>query len=193
MLEKSAAPLSGSSRLLVCSEAGYDARMTEKIGIDAPESHLEGLDEQFMDGTKRLADGDIDAAAEVFRRILTAEPRLAEPRIELARILIETSQLKEAEAEVREAIRILENGGQWVDGFTEDQVLSVAYGILAEVLRVLAEGDDLVFGDPEVWRNVVDESHAAFRKARELDPENAHAGYWAGGLDVDADRVQDGD
>ena len=102
MSEKGAAPLSGSSRLLVYSEAGYDARMTEKIGIDAPESHLEGLDEQFMDGTKRLANGDIDAAAEVFRRILTAEPRLAEPRIELARILIETSQLKEAEAEVRE-------------------------------------------------------------------------------------------
>ena len=123
-----------------------------------------------------------------FRRILTAEPRLAEPRIEPARILIETSQLKEAEAEVREAIRILENGGQWVDGFTENQVLSVAYGILAEVLRVLAEGDDLVFGDPEVWRNVVDESHAAFRKARELDLENAHADYWAGGLDVDAGR-----
>ena len=167
--------------------------MTEKIGIDAPESHLEGLDEQFIDGTKRLADGDIDAAAEVFRRILTTEPRLAEPRIELARILIETSQLKEAEAEIREAIRILENGGQWVDGFTEEQVLSVAYGILAEVLRVLAEGDDLVFGDPEVWRNVVDESHAAFRKARELDPENAHADYWAGGLDVDAGREQDAD
>jgi len=165
--------------------------MTDKIEIDAAESHLEGLDEQFMDGTKRMANGDIDSAAEVFRRILTTEPRLAEPRIELARILIETAQLKEAEAEIREAIRILENGGQWVEAFTEEQVLSVAYGLLAEVLRVLAEGDDLVFGDPETWRNVVDEAHAAFRKARELDPENSHADYWAGGFDVDAD--QDGD
>lgn len=160
--------------------------MTGKIEIDAAESHLEGLDEQFMDGTKRMASGEIDAAAEIFRRILSAEPRLAEPRIELARILIETSQLKEAEAEIREAIRILESGGQWIDAFTENQVLSVSYGILAEVLRVLAEGDELVFGDPETWRNVVDEAHAAFRKARELDPENAHADYWAGGLDVDA-------
>ena len=166
--------------------------MTEKITIDAPESHLEGLDAQFMDGAKRMADGDIDAAAEIFRRILAAEPRLAEPRIELARILIETAQVKEAEAEIREAIRVLENGGQWIEGLTENQVLSVAYGILAETLRVLAEGDDLVFGDPEMWRNVVDEAHAAFRKARELDPENAHADYWAGGLDVDA-KSQDSD
>ena len=165
--------------------------MTEKIELDAAESHLEGLDDQFMDGTKRMAAGDIDAAAEIFRRILSTEPRLAEPRVELARILIETSQLKEAEAEIREAIRILENGGQWIDAFSENQVLSVAYGILAEVLRVLAEGDELVFGDPETWRNVVDEAHAAFRKARELDPENAHADYWAGGFDVDAG--QDGD
>ena len=160
--------------------------MTDKLDIDGAETHLEGLDQQFMDGLKRLESGDVDSAAEVFRRILYAEPRLAEPRIELARILMETRQLKEAEAEIREAIRILENGGQWIEVLSEAQVQSVAYGILAEVLRVLAEGDELVFGDPETWRNVVDEAHAAFRKARELDPENAHADYWAGGLDVDA-------
>ena len=74
---------------------------------------------------------------------------------------------------------------------SENQVLSVAYGILAEVLRILAEGDELVFGDPETWRNVVDEAHAAFRKARELDPENAHADYWAGGFDVDAGQDEE--
>jgi tetratricopeptide (TPR) repeat protein len=165
--------------------------MTDKLDIDGAETHLEGLDQQFMDGLKRLESGDVDSAAEVFRRILSAEPRLAEPRIELARILMETRQLKEAEAEIREAIRILENGGQWIEALSEAQVQSVAYGILAEVLRVLAEGDELVFGDPETWRNVVDEAHAAFRKARELDPENAHADYWAGGLDVDAGATTD--
>ena len=159
--------------------------MGDEISFDEAERHLEGLDEQFIDGLRRMDSGDVDGAAEGFRRILKAEPRLAEPRIELARILVETGQLREAEAEVREAIRILDGGGMWLDNLPENQVKSVAFGILAECLRRMAETDEVVFGDPETWRSIVDESHAVFRKARELDPENAHADYWAGGFDVD--------
>ena len=136
--------------------------------------------------------GDIDAAAEHFQRILRVEPRLAEPRIELARILLETKQPKEAEAEVREAIRILEAKGLWLDTLPENQVSSVAFGLLGEALRCLAETDAIVFGDPEAWRAIVDEAHAAFKKAKELDPDNSHAGYWAGGFDVDADGGNNG-
>jgi tetratricopeptide (TPR) repeat protein len=163
--------------------------MGNEIDINQAEDHLDGLGDKFMDGLKRLENADIDGAAECFKRVLAVEPRLAEPRIELARILMETQQLKLAESEVREAIKILENGGQWLDLVTEDELTSVAYGILAEVLRVLAESDAVVFGDPDIWRNIVDESHAAFRRARELDPENSHASYWAGGLDVDAGQA----
>lgn len=157
------------------------------VDVNVAERHLDGLDDKFMVGLEKLRAGEIDAAAEIFRRVLQVEPRLAEPRIELARILMETKQLTEAEAEAREAIRILESGGQWIDALKEPQVLSIAFGILAEILRVRGESDEVVFGDPEKWRNIVDEAHAAFRKARELDPENAHAGYWAGGFDVDVD------
>lgn len=160
--------------------------MSEKDDFDAPEKHLVGLNDQFMDALKRFEKNDIDGAAEQFRRILQVEPRLAEPRIELARILIETQQTDEAESEIREAIRILENGGQWIESLPEHQVLSVSYGLLAETLRRRAEEDQIVFGDPETWRAIVDESHAAFRKARSLDPENAHAEYWAFSLDLDA-------
>ena len=159
--------------------------MGTKIDINQEEAHLEGLDIQFMDGLKRMGAADFDGAAACFRRVLKCEPRLAEPRIELARILIETDCLREAEAEVREAIKILESGGQWIAQVEPHQISSIAYGILAEVLRLLAETDEVVFGDPEIWRNIVDEAHAAFRKARELDPDNAHADYWAGGLDVE--------
>jgi ribosomal protein L25 (general stress protein Ctc) len=67
----------------------------------------------------------------------------------------------------------------------------VAYGLLAEVLRQRGETDAVVFGNAEEWRAIVDESHAAFRKARELDPENTHADYWAGGFDVDSGADQD--
>jgi len=160
--------------------------MAEKPDLNAPEDHLTGLDEQFMEAVARMEKQDIDGAAEQFRRILQIEPRLAEPRIELSRILIETRQIDEAEAEVREAIRILENGGQWLEEIAEHQVQSVAYGLLAETLRMRAETDDVVFGDPNTWRAIVDESHASFRKARELDPENSHAEYWASSFDVDS-------
>ena len=160
--------------------------MTTDSTIDAPEPHLEGLGDEFMKAVQRMEKNDIDAAAEILRRILQKEPRLAEPRIELARILVETRQIFEAESEIREAIRILENGGQWLDELSETQVQSVAYGLLAEVLRLMAEEDDIVFGDPEKWRAIVDESHAAFRKARSLDPDNAHAEYWATSFDFDA-------
>ena len=161
--------------------------MDTKIDIEQDEAHLDGLGGLFFEGCKRMQDGDVDAAAESFRRILKAEPRLAEPRIELARILLETTQLKDAEAEIREAIRILESGGQWIENISPNQLQSVAYGILAEVLRVMSQSDEAVFGDPESWRKLVDEAHAVFKKARELDPDNAHADYWAGGLDVDAE------
>ena len=159
--------------------------MTADTFLQDDEKHLDGLDRQFLEGLKAFESGDVDGAAETFRRILKREPRLAEPRIELSRILIETGQLQEAEAEIREAIRILEGGGLWLETLEEHQVKSVAFGMLAEALRQLSETDDVVFGDPKAWRKIVDESHAAFRKARELDPENAHADYWAGGLDVD--------
>jgi len=162
--------------------------MTKDHNIEDPEGHLEGLSDQFLSAIERMQQGDVDSAAEHFRRILKSEPRLAEPRIELARILMETSQLEEAEAEIREAIRILESGGQWIEDIEPHQVLSIAYGILAEVLRTLSQSDAAVFGDPEAWKRLVDEAHAVFRKARELDPDNAHADYWAGGLDVDADK-----
>ena len=163
-----------------------DERMTDGPNFDETETHLDGLGEQFLGALKCMQSGDVDAAAEKFQRILRAEPRLAEPRIELARILIETKQIREAEAELREAIRILESQGQWLDTLPENQVTSIAFGLLGEALRCLSESDEVVFGDREEWRAIVDEAHAAFRKARELDPTNSHADYWAGGLDVDA-------
>ena len=78
------------------------------------------MNPQFLDGVKAFEAGDVDGAAETFRRILKREPRLAEPRVELGRILIETGQLHEAEAEIREAIRILEGGGLWIETLLEE-------------------------------------------------------------------------
>ena len=45
-----------------------------------------------------------------------------------------------------------------------------------------AQGPDLLLA--RHWQKT-HEAHASFRKARELDPDNTHADYWAGGFDVD--------
>ena len=62
--------------------------MSTDSTINDPEAHLEGLGDQFMAAVQRMEKSDVDGAAEIFRRILQKEPRLAEPRIELARILL---------------------------------------------------------------------------------------------------------
>lgn len=143
---------------------------------------LEGLSERFQRGLQRVRQGDLDGAADLFQGVLRQEPRLAEPRMELARICLDTGQLEEAEEQAREAVRILEAGGQWVDDLHEDVLQSLAHGLLGEILRRRADSDEIVFGDPGRFKALMDEAGAAFRKAATLDPANAHAGYWGFGL-----------
>ena len=82
--------------------------MSDQDDFSAPEEHLAGLNEQFMDAVRRLEKKTSMVQRSSFVDS-TSGARLAEPRIELARILIETQQADEAEPEIRE-IRILENG-----------------------------------------------------------------------------------
>lgn len=155
----------------------------EQSGAESGEDEvLANLSLRFQQGLRRLEGGDLDGAADLFRGVLREEPRLAEPRMELARMCLDTGQLEEAEEQIREAIRILETGGQWVDDLHEDVVQSLAHGLLGEILRQRADSDEMVFGAPERFKALMDEAGAAFRKAATLDPANAHAGYWGFGL-----------
>jgi tetratricopeptide (TPR) repeat protein len=149
---------------------------------DTHESHIDGLDERFLIGIDLMQAGRIDKAAELFRSILKAEPRLAEPRLELARILMDTRQLDEAGEHAAMAVGILESGGQWTDDLPENVVLSAAYGLLGEIRRRQANADEVVFGNPEAWSALMDEAKAAFARAHSLDPDNEHADDWAEGL-----------
>ncbi|RME26786.1 MAG: hypothetical protein D6798_05960, partial [Deltaproteobacteria bacterium] len=146
--------------------------------------HLAGLGERFLAALDAVRAGRLDEAAEELRAILKVEPRLAEPRIELARLHLQTGQLEEAAEQAQEAIRILENGGQWTEDLDEDTVLSLAWNIRAEALRQQADQDSVVFGDPAEWERLMKESREAFATAARLDPQNEHARYWAGGTDV---------
>ena len=137
-----------------------------------------GLQQRFQQALQARARNDVDGAAELLRSILQIEPRLAEPRMELAHILINANQLTEAEEQAREAIRILESGGQWTDDLSGDALLSLAYTTLGEALRLRADSDEIIFGDPEAFQRLHSESRTVFLKASALDPENQHAIYW---------------
>lgn len=158
---------------------------------EVAEPHLQGLGERFLAAMDAMQAGRVDEAAEELRAILKVEPRLAEPRLELGRLLLEAGQLDEAAEQAQEAISILESGGQWIDDLDENVVLSVAWNLRGEALRRTADQDEVVFGDPAEWTRLVEEARAAFAKAAELDPENAHAAYWAGG--TDSERLEEGD
>lgn len=143
------------------------------------DAHLDGLGERFYRALDLARDRDLDGAADLLSGILKIEPRLGEPHLELARILAETGQLDEAEAHAREAVRILESGGQWVDDLPEPVLQSLAHGLLGEVLRRRADSDEVVFGDPKSWESLMKEAKAAFARASELDPTNTGAQAWS--------------
>lgn len=155
---------------------------TEAPALHEDESHLDGLDQRLLDALEARRKGDVDAASELLRSILTVEPRLAEPRLELASMLLEAKQLEEAEAEAREAARLLDLGGQWTEDVEPGVLRSLAWNLLAEALYRQADEDEVVFGDPERWNALMTEAREAFQKAAELDPTNEHARHWALGM-----------
>jgi tetratricopeptide (TPR) repeat protein len=144
-----------------------------------PEEHLAGLGARFLAGVRHVQQGRIDDAQEIFRAILAVEPRLAEPRLELSRIFLDSGRLPEAEAEAREALRLLEAGGQWLDELPEPAVLGIGHGLLAEILRQRADTDEVIFGPPERFHELTRQAREHFAKAATLDPENQHASYHA--------------
>lgn len=156
----------------------------------AEEAHLAALGQRFLGALTLMQKGDVDGAADELRAVLRVEPRLAEPRLELARLLLETDQPEEAAEEAAEAARILEGGGQWTEDVPENVLLGVAWDLHGEALRRQADRDEVIFGDPEQWRTLTEQSRASFKKAAALDPDNAHAAWWAGG--TDAERLPEG-
>ena len=153
--------------------------------LDEPEAHLEGLEQRFLEALERHRAHDVDGALELLKGVLRAEPRLPEPRLELTRIYLDTGRLDEAEEEAREAVRLLEAGGQWTLELPPAALLSLGWNLLGEILRSQADQDEVVFGDPAIWGRLMAESKAAFRRAAQLDPTNEHAAQWAGSLEIE--------
>ena len=146
------------------------------------EPHLAGLDALFVAACEARTAGRTDEAIERFSKILETEPRLAEPRIELGAMRLEMGQIEDAEVQAREAVRILENGGQWTEDIPENVLHAMAWALLGSVLKEKAATDEVVFGDPQIFRELLEQSRLAFARAAELDPDDTASVASAGEL-----------
>jgi tetratricopeptide (TPR) repeat protein len=140
---------------------------------------LEELGQRFLTALQLKDGAKLDLAEDELRAILRTEPRLAEPRMELARILLDTDRLDEALEQAREALEVLEKNGPWTQDLEENVVQAIAHATLAEILRRKADEDDIIFGDPEIFRSMVAEAKAHFEKAAALDPNEDMSSYYA--------------
>ncbi|MBX2801622.1 MAG: hypothetical protein KTR31_28350 [Myxococcales bacterium] len=140
---------------------------------------LQALGERFMGALRLKEAADLDRAEEELRAIVRAEPRLAEPHMELARILLDTNRLQEAESHAREARSHLEAGGVWVEEVPDNVVQALSHALLAEILRRRADEDDVLFGDPEQFHAMIRESKEQFGAAAALDAKDEYSSYYA--------------
>jgi tetratricopeptide (TPR) repeat protein len=133
----------------------------------------EEIERAFLDALAARGRGDVDQAEERLRAVIAAEPRFAEPHLELAALLLETERLDDAEGHAREGLSALDATGVWVEDIEEHEVRALAHRTLGTVLRRrLEEDDSLVFGDPGAFRAVVDECRTHLAEAARLDPED---------------------
>jgi tetratricopeptide (TPR) repeat protein len=149
------------------------------VDIDDGFGLLDALGQRFLAAVAHREAGRVDRAEDELRGILRVEPRLAEPRMELARLFLDTDRLVDAEDQAREALEALEQSGTWTDEVPENTVKSIAHATLAEVLRRQADEDDVIFGDPVAFKALVEEARRHFQLAAELDPSDATSNYYA--------------
>lgn len=146
---------------------------------DEEEARLKALGDQFMDALDLKRAGQIDKAEDVLLKILNAEPRLPEPRMELARLHLDTDRVASGEEHARLALESLEAGGQWVDALPADTLLALAHALVAESLRRRLDQDEVIFGPPEAFKAMLAEAKQHFARAGELDPSDEYSSYHA--------------
>lgn len=147
--------------------------------IEAESEQLERLAGQFSTALEAKANGKLDAAEELLRDLIKSEPRLAEPHLELARVLLDSDRLEPAEAEAREGLELLASTGPWTEALPPATLHGLAHALLAEILRRRADEDDVIFGDPAVFKGLIDEAREHFDLARKLDPSDEYASFHA--------------
>ncbi|MCO4773676.1 MAG: hypothetical protein KDA24_26835 [Deltaproteobacteria bacterium] len=140
--------------------------------------HLIPLGSKLAKAMKLRADGKTDSARTLLREILLADPRLAEPRLELAHIAADGEEWEEAEEQARAALELLLKGGQWTADVSQESLRSFATNLLAEVIYRAIQAGDLIFRDEKAFKARWNEAAELFEQALKLDPQNEDARYW---------------
>jgi len=143
----------------------------------AEDAHLIVLGTKLEKAMELRGAGDSAGAHALLREILLVDPRLAEPRLELAHIAAEREDYEEAEEQARAALEILQRGGQWTANLSHKAILSFATNLVAEVVYRSIQDGDLIFRDAAKFNARWNEAAALFEKAAELDPTNEDAAY----------------
>lgn len=143
--------------------------------LNQPELRLPELAKSMVKALRLRANGRDLEAVRVLKEILAVEPRLAEPRLELAWFAAGREDWQEAQEQARFAVEILDAGGQWTDDLPPEQLLAFALTLLGEVIvRPLEEGD-LFLVDRGGFTSQWNEAAALFARAVKLDEENEDA------------------
>jgi hypothetical protein len=143
--------------------------------LDADRALLEALEPKMRKALALRQAGDEAAAVKLLRAILADEPRLAEPRLELAHLAVVAEAWEEAREQAAMAVEILRAGGQWILDLPPETLLSFALNLLGEtVVRPLEEGD-LFLVDREAFTTAWNGAAALFEEATKLDPDNEEA------------------
>lgn len=143
-----------------------------------PETHLIPLGAKLQKAMEFRAAGDAEQAHKLLREILITDPRLAEPRLELAGIAAGREDWDEAEEQARAALGLLRSGGQWTAAVSPLKLQSFATNLLGEVIYRSLECGDLMFRDAAKFDLRWNEAATLFAAALQLDPENEDAQYW---------------
>ena len=144
------------------------------------EQVLKQLEYKFLEAIKADQDNNIDKAQQIYKAILTVEPRLVEPNLELSNIAIRRGRFDEAQVYAEEAIRLCELHGHWLENFTDNQLQSMAYVLLGESIREQAQQDEIVFNNPTLFNELITKAKEAYQRAAKIDPNNEFARHWGG-------------
>lgn len=135
-------------------------------------NNYEALEKIFMAAVEANNSGNRTEAKRLFKDVLSQEPRIAEPRLELASIAIQEGDLEEAEAQAREGLQQLERGWKWLDELNDEQMLAHACNLLGEVLKQQSSSEAVMAQGEAAMRALWNEAGELFERAIELDPEN---------------------
>ena len=153
---------------------GDDAALARQA-LESDRAVIEPLEPTMRKALALRQSGQEVEAEKLLREIIRTDPRLPEPRLELAHLAAMRDDWVEAEAQARLAVEQIRAGGQWIADLPPPTLLSFALNLLGETLvRPLEEGD-LFLVDRPAFTVVWNEAAGIFEEAARLDPDSEDA------------------